>query len=219
MFIGRKTIIATIAGAIFALSAGSAFAAPGQATGNVNVRTGPGTSYARVDTLHRGEAVDISQCRSGWCYVTHSGPDGWVSANYLSRNGGSNWGGSSGNNSDPDVGFSFGFGSNGAHFGFSFGNQQPQAPEPNWQQQNQPRACFFTGTHYSGRSICVTGNRTIAYVGDAWNDRVSSVRLYNGASVTMCQNNNYGGYCRTTHRNEAALGPYLNNRISSVRVY
>lgn len=62
----------------------AAMAAPAIATGNVNVRSGPGTGYGVVDTLRRGERVDIQHCRGSWCYVEKRGPDGWVSANYLS---------------------------------------------------------------------------------------------------------------------------------------
>jgi hypothetical protein len=58
-----------------------------EAVGSVNVRSGPGTSYRVVDWLHRGENVNVQRCRSsGWCYVTHPGPDGWVSARYLASN-------------------------------------------------------------------------------------------------------------------------------------
>jgi hypothetical protein len=46
---------------------------------------GPGTQYGVIDTLRRGETVDVQQCRGSWCYVVKSGPDGWVSANYLNR--------------------------------------------------------------------------------------------------------------------------------------
>ncbi len=54
------------------------------ATGSVNVRTGPSTGYAVVDTLYPGEVVEVDRCASsGWCYVIKSGPDGWVSARYL----------------------------------------------------------------------------------------------------------------------------------------
>ena len=216
MITGKKATIAAIAGIVFALSAGSALAAAGHATGAVNVRTGPGTGYSKVDTLYKGEQVQVGQCQGGWCYVTHSGPDGWVSKNYLSTSGG-NWGGNSGSqsggNSDPSVGFSFGFGSNGAQFGFSFGNQG----QSGWQPP-QPRACFYTGKNYTGQSVCVNSGRSLSYVGDRWNDKVSSVRLYNGASVTMCQHSGFNGFCRTSSRNEPALGPWLNNKISSVRV-
>lgn len=51
----------------------------------VNVRSGPGTQFSIVDRLQGGEKVNREQCTSDekWCYVTHDGPDGWVSANYL----------------------------------------------------------------------------------------------------------------------------------------
>jgi hypothetical protein len=58
-----------------------------EAVGSVNVRSGPGTSYRVVDRLARGENVNVQRCRSsGWCYITHPGPDGWVSARYLVSN-------------------------------------------------------------------------------------------------------------------------------------
>ena len=59
-----------------------------EARSAVNVRSGPGTSYRVVDRLFRGEDVNVRRCRSnGWCYITHPGPDGWVSARYLVSNG------------------------------------------------------------------------------------------------------------------------------------
>lgn len=69
--------------AIAAVPAASA----AEATGSVNVRSGPSTSYRIVDRLSRGENVNVQRCRSsGWCYITHPGPDGWVSARYLVSN-------------------------------------------------------------------------------------------------------------------------------------
>ena len=69
----------------------AASAAPAVATGNVNVRSGPSTGFRVVDTLRRGERVDIQYCRGSWCFVEKRGPDGWVSANYLSS-GRPGWG-------------------------------------------------------------------------------------------------------------------------------
>lgn len=70
------------AGVLFATAA-TAFAAPAVATGSVNVRSGPSTGYARVDTLQRNQLVEVTGCRNGWCYIEKRGPDGWVSARYL----------------------------------------------------------------------------------------------------------------------------------------
>jgi uncharacterized protein YraI len=73
-------------GAVMALlSAGPVLAA--FATGSVNVRTGPSISFAKVDTLYRGERVSIVDRAGGWCFVRKSGPDGWVSCRYLAGSG------------------------------------------------------------------------------------------------------------------------------------
>jgi len=84
-----KLMAGGLALATLVATAGIANAAPGFATSNVNVRSGPGTSYRVIDTLQRGQRVDIRQCQGSWCFVSKPGPNGWVSANYLSR-GGSN---------------------------------------------------------------------------------------------------------------------------------
>jgi hypothetical protein len=83
----------TLAAAGLALAFGSAAAVAAEAasTTSLNVRSGPGPGYRVVDVLRAGERVDIQRCVGSWCYITHPGPDGWVSANYLSRGGGSRW--------------------------------------------------------------------------------------------------------------------------------
>jgi len=80
----RATIIA--AGALFLAATGIAAAAPGVATGNVNLRTGPGTGYARIATIPAGARVEILRCPR-WCEVVHAGRRGWVSASYIARGG------------------------------------------------------------------------------------------------------------------------------------
>lgn len=81
----RTVLTLGIATAALIGSGAAAFAASAYATANVNVRSGPGTGYGTVDVLQRGERVDIDYCRGSWCLVNKSGPDGWVSASYLSR--------------------------------------------------------------------------------------------------------------------------------------
>ena len=85
MALSKTLMAAGVAAAALLATSVSAFAAPAYATGNVNVRSGPGTQYSRVDALVRGQQVDVQQCRGSWCYVVKSGPDGWVSSNYLNR--------------------------------------------------------------------------------------------------------------------------------------
>lgn len=87
MALSKKLIAGGLAALALVATTAAASAAPAYATGNVNVRSGPGTYYGKVDTLRRGEQVDVKQCQGSWCYVIKNGPDGWVSANYLARGG------------------------------------------------------------------------------------------------------------------------------------
>lgn len=87
MAIHRTILAAVIAVVTLAVTTAASYAAPAQATANVNVRSGPGTNFRVIDTLIRGERVDIQYCRGSWCFVEKRGPNGWVSANYLSRGG------------------------------------------------------------------------------------------------------------------------------------
>ena len=62
-----------------------ALAAPGFATGNVNLRAGPGTGYPQVVVVPNGAPVEIFGCLQGygWCDVGFNGVRGWVSSGYL----------------------------------------------------------------------------------------------------------------------------------------
>lgn len=88
MALTRKLIASGLATLAVLATTAAASAAPAFATSNVNVRSGPGTGYGIVDALRRGERVDVQYCRGSWCFVQKRGPDGWVSANYLSSGGG-----------------------------------------------------------------------------------------------------------------------------------
>lgn len=91
MALRNKLMAAGLAMLAVVATAGAAMAAPAYVTSNVNVRSGPGTGYGVVDTLRRGEQVDVQQCRGSWCFVEKRGPSGWVSANYLERGGNPGW--------------------------------------------------------------------------------------------------------------------------------
>ena len=87
MALSKKIMAGGLAALALLATSAAAFAAPAYATGNVNVRSGPGTGYAAIDVLTRGQQVDVQQCRGNWCYIEKRGVDGWVSASYLSRGG------------------------------------------------------------------------------------------------------------------------------------
>lgn len=91
MALSKKLMAGGLAAMTLMATAGAAMAAPAYVTGNVNVRSGPGTGYGIVDTIRRGERVEIERCRGSWCFVEKRGPDGWVSANFLERGGRPGW--------------------------------------------------------------------------------------------------------------------------------
>ena len=91
MALSKKLMAGGLAALALIATAGAALAAPAYVTSNVNVRSGPGTGYGVIDTIRRGEQVDVQQCSGSWCYVSKRGPDGWVSASYLERGGRPGW--------------------------------------------------------------------------------------------------------------------------------
>jgi uncharacterized protein YraI len=198
------------AAAVVLLSTAAAFAQPGVATGNVNVRTGPGTGYAKVGTLAAGEYVDVKQCQGSWCFVDrNSGTDGWVSANYLKPVAQPAPG-----PSKPDVPFNFGVtvGPGGPSFSFGIGDGPLPAPVP--PAPVTPKVCFFKSTNFAGGSFCVSPGDSNPILAGSWNDSISSISVEGGAQVTVCKNFNYGGSCATIVNSKPSLSSY-NNAISS----
>lgn len=53
----------------------------------VNVRTGPGTSYDRVETLAKGKVVTILGEESGWYHISWANSKGYVLCVYVAVNG------------------------------------------------------------------------------------------------------------------------------------
>lgn len=79
------------AGSALLLTAGAAAAAPATVSTDLNMRSGPGTSYAVIDTIPGGATVDVESCTGSWCMVNYAGRSGYASASYLS--GGASVGG------------------------------------------------------------------------------------------------------------------------------
>lgn len=199
----------TSAAAVVLLSTSAAFAQPGIATGAVNVRTGPGTSHAKVGTLSPGELVDVLDCQGSWCFVDrNAGTDGWVSANYLKPAAAQPAPGPS----KPDIPFNFGVtvGPGGPAFSFGIGD----APLPAPPAPATPKVCFFKSTGFSGSQFCVSPGDSNPTLAGSWNNAISSISVEGGAQVTICKNSWYGGMCTTITTSKSSLGTY-DNAISS----
>lgn len=98
----RKTLILVLLLLIVLTSA--ALAAKVQATGNVNVRTGPGLDYAVIDTVYEGNSLEYTGKTEyddrgvAWYSVDCYGQAGWMSERYSMLEDGIS---TSGNGSDP----------------------------------------------------------------------------------------------------------------------
>jgi uncharacterized protein YraI len=66
----------------------------------LNLRSGPGTTYSIVDTMPHGASVTVLAAQNGWFKVTYQSETGWCSGTYLSADAGG--GGSPGGSTAVD---------------------------------------------------------------------------------------------------------------------
>ncbi|HHB81972.1 MAG TPA: hypothetical protein ENK61_00715, partial [Devosia sp.] len=241
MTISKKIIISTLATIGLLATTAASLAVEARSKASLNVRSGPGTNFNVLDVLYNGEVVDVTECvtqnSKNWCRIEHTGPDGWVSANFLEAvtppappppppappsppppSGGSS--------SDPDCSFGLVLGPSGPTFSISCGDNPPPAPPtPPAPPPPAPppapaadRACFYTGANFTGPEQCV-GVGTYNTLSAPFNDEISSVRLYGNAKTTLCRNTNMNGICRTYNNSRSNLHGNINNQASSVRVF
>lgn len=212
-----KTIIGALTVLSLVASTAAALAAPANATTTLNIRSGPGTGYGVVDTLYKGEAVEVTECVSnGWCYIEHSGPDGWVSSKYLVANTGP----APEPKDDPDINFGFGVDSSG-NFSFGIGvGGAPVLPTPPAPPAPEPtKVCFYKNASFGGASFCVSPGSADNKLPNNWNNKISSIELTGGASVKVCRNSNYLGGCKTYGSSKATLPGMYNNKITSFKAF
>lgn len=78
----NRFIGAAIAAAVLVTPA-AASAASAYVSASVNIRSGPGASYARLATLPAGATVNAGSCSGGWCRIYNGSRVGFVSARYV----------------------------------------------------------------------------------------------------------------------------------------
>jgi uncharacterized protein YraI len=69
------------------LIAGASAANAAVVSGDLNLRSGPGTGYRVIDTMPAGSYVDVLGCTGSWCQVQFAGVTGYASASYLGGGG------------------------------------------------------------------------------------------------------------------------------------
>jgi len=93
------------------------------------------------------------------------------------------------------------------------------APGPGPAPGTQAKVCVWDLPNYGGASICVNAGMSDSQINAVWNDKVSSLKVYNGAKIRLCQDPGYLGFCNTFSTNRPVLGGALNDQASSYQVY
>lgn len=211
----RSIFLAAAALCTGLIAAVPAYAFPAQSTVSLNVRSGPSTSYGVVDVLYQGETVDVSSCNSGWCAITHNGPDGYVSGRYLTQT--SNQAPPPPSNpapqpqpQSPTVGFCI----DAPNFRFGVNCNTNTNPSP---PQSISQVCFYEDVNYRGASFCAEpGDRDASL--NRFNDRISSIRISGNASAVVCSDYNFRGRCARVSNSLRRIGPANNDIVSSYRI-
>ncbi len=90
-----------------------------------------------------------------------------------------------------------------------------------WGRPRPPRAgaCFYQDANYRGDYFCVEAGDAYDVVPEGLNDRISSIRLFGDASVTVYRNPNFGGRStRFTDDVSNLQEEGWNDTVSSLRV-
>ncbi len=94
-----------------------------------------------------------------------------------------------------------------------------QAQSRIWNRGNQPRdgACLYSDENYKGKEFCVTANESQRKMEERYNNRISSVRTFGKAEMTVNENENFNGSRQTFSQNVPKLREW-NDRITSFQV-
>jgi hypothetical protein len=90
-----------------------------------------------------------------------------------------------------------------------------------WGREATPRAgvCFYEDINFQGRYFCSPVGASTSDVPRGMNDRISSVRVFGNAAVTLYRDPNFRGSTEFINNNVADLrGMGFNDRLSSYQV-
>jgi uncharacterized protein YraI len=201
MLLSLATAVAiACAGAMVMLPA-AATAAPTTVTSDVNLRNGPGGAV--IGSVRAGETVDVIQCSGSWCEIRRSGPDGWISRQYLAGM------------SQPGFQVQIPLGNQGqGSIQFGIGGQPGVDDDADI---SDGEVCFYDRTRFRGDSFCMESGDANRSLRGNWDDAIASFDNPDGLEVTVCTRTNFRGTCRTYTSSARTLGQ-LEGEISSIEV-
>jgi hypothetical protein len=77
---------------------------------------------------------------------------------------------------------------------------------------------YYQHAEWQGMRQAITDGTRQPYVGDEWNDQISSIACNVNCSLTVYQHRDYGGLHRTFYPNIQYVGDAWNDQISSMVV-
>jgi hypothetical protein len=95
------------------------------------------------------------------------------------------------------------------------------AAQPRWGRERTPQAgaCFYEDRNFEGRYFCVPQGDDLRSIPNGMGDRISSIRLFGGAEVTVFRDRDMRGRSARFLSNERDLRrDGLNDQISSIVV-
>jgi hypothetical protein len=88
-----------------------------------------------------------------------------------------------------------------------------------FERQDRDRVCFYTDAYYRGDSFCANPGDGMPNVGGRFNDRISSIRIFGRAEVTVFADEGFGAARRTFNRDVPNLHDLgFNDLITSFQV-
>lgn len=198
MLLSFATAVAIACAGAMVMLPSAASAAPTTVTSDVNLRNGPGGSV--IGQVRAGETVDVIQCSGSWCEIRRSGPDGWVSRQYLAGM------------SQPGFSVQIPLGNQGG-IQLGIGGQPGVEDEAD---VSDGEVCFYERTRLRGDSFCMEAGDSSRNLGD-WDDTIASFDNPDGLDVRVCTRTNFRGTCRTYTSSARSLGA-LEGDISSIEI-
>jgi hypothetical protein len=93
-------------------------------------------------------------------------------------------------------------------------------PDTEYQDLAGGSMCFYSGTHFTGRSFCAgTGDVFLDLALWGWDNQISSVEVITPTSAALCRDRSFQSYCERIVESQPVLDPYLRQNLSSIRVY
>jgi uncharacterized protein YraI len=203
MLLSFATAVAIACAGAMVMLPTAASAAVTTVTSDVNLRDAPGGSV--IGSVRAGERVDVIECSGSWCRINRSGPDGWISRQYLAGM------------SAPGFQLNIPLGNDGqGSLSFGIGGQ-PGVEDEAEEEISDGEVCFYERTRLRGDSFCLEAGDTSRSLRGGWDDRIASFDNPDGLEVTVCTRTNLRGTCRTYETGARTLGE-LEGEISSIEV-